>query len=210
MSHLAGASREQQGRFPEGLDDYIAEENPGRFIEACVESRDLDALGFRRAQPAATGRPAYPPGDFLTRYMYGDLHRLRSSRRLEQETPRNVELLWLLRKLPSAFNTIADVRKANVPAFKQVFRAFTVRGKEWGLFGPARGASDGSKFTAVTSKRRHVTQAKRHETRPAIDAKLAPYRRDLDATADAEAEGPPPPADTRREKIRHLRARTGR
>jgi transposase len=135
MSHIAGASCEQQVLFPDVLDDDIAEENPVRFIDAFVESLDLDALGFRRVQPAATGRPAYHPGDILKLYICGHTNRIRSSRRLEQETHRNVELIWLLRKLHPDFKTIADFRKDNVKAFKRVFRAFALLCKEWELFG---------------------------------------------------------------------------
>lgn len=210
MSHIAGASRDQQGLFPEALDDYMAEENPVRFIDAVVESLDLDALGFRRIQPAATGRPAYHPGDLLKLYIYGYMNRIRSSRRLEQETQRNMALLWLLRKLHPDFKPIADFRKDNVRAFKQVFRAFTVLCKEWGLFGTELVAVDGSKFKAVNSKRRNFTKAKLHETLQAVDAKLEQDLHDLDATDAAEAEVPQPTVETLREKIRPLRERKGR
>jgi transposase len=210
MSHIAGASREQQVLFPEVLDDYIAEENPVRFIDAFVDSLDLDALGFRRVQPAATGRPAYHPGDILKLYIYGYMNRLRSSRRLEQEAHRNVELLWLLRKLHPDFKTIADFRKDNAKAFKQVFRAFALLCKEWELFGQELVAIDGTKFKAVNSKRRNFTKAKLTETLQRIDAYIEQYLHDLD-TADAEeAECQKPTAEALREKIRQLRERKGR
>jgi transposase len=210
MSHIAGVSRDHQGLFPEVLDDYIAEENPVRFIDAFVESLDLDALGFRRVQPAATGRPAYHPGDLLKLSIDGDMNRIRSSRRLEQATPRHMERLWLLRTRPPDFNTIADFRNDNVRAFKPVLRAFTILCKEWGLCGTELVAIDGSQLKAVNSQRRHVTNAQRHETLHAINAKLEQYLHDLDATDAAEAEVPQPTVETLRENIRHLRERKGR
>jgi transposase len=210
MGHIEGASRDQRLLFPDVLDDYIAAENPVRLIEAFVDSLDLDALGFRRVQPATTGRPSYRPGDLLKLYIYGYMHRIRSSRRLEQETHRNVELLWLLRKLHPDFKTIADFRKDNAPAFKHVFRAFTLLCKEWGLFGAELVAIDGSKFKAVNNKQRNVTQAKLRDLLHAVDAKLEQYLRALDAADAAEAAVPSLPATALRETIEHLRERKGR
>ena len=210
MGHIAGASRDPRLLFPDVLDDYIAEDNPVRFIEACVDSLDLDTLGFQRVQPAATGRPSYHPGDLRKLYIYGYLHPIRSSRRLEQETHRHVELLWLLRKLPPAFKTIADFRKDNAKAFKHVFRAFTLLCKEWGLFGAELVAIDGSKCKAVNNKQRKVTRATLRDLLHAIDAKLEQYLRALDAADAAEAAVPQPTAAALREKIQHLRERKGR
>lgn len=181
-----------------------------RFMEAFVDSLDLDTLGFQRVQPAATGRPSDHPGDLLKLYIYGYLHRIRSSRRLEQETHRNVELLWLLRKLHPDFKTIADFRKDNAKAFKQVFRAFTLLCKEWGLFGAELVAIDGSKFKAVNNRQRNFTHAKLRDLLHAIDAKLEQYLRALDAADAAEAAVPQPTAVALREKIQHLRKRKGR
>jgi transposase len=116
MSHIAGASRDQQVLFPEVLDDYIAEENPVRFIDAVVDSLDLDALGFRRVQPAATGRPAYHPGDLLKLYIYGYMHRIRSSRRLEQETQRNVDAQHKLIGEQHVTNAVTDADQLSAMA----------------------------------------------------------------------------------------------
>jgi Transposase domain (DUF772) len=121
------------------------------------------------------------------------MNRIRSSRRLERETHRNVELLWLLRKLHPDFKTIADFRKDNAKAFKQVFRAFTLLCKAWGRFGAELLAVDGSKFKAVNNKRRNFTQAKRNETLKAIDAKLEDYLHALDAADETEADVQKPP-----------------
>src|SRR5919106_6965358 len=160
MGHIAGASRDQRLLFPDVLDDYIAEDNPVRVIEAFVDRLDLDTLGFQRVQPAATGRPSYHPGDLLKLYIYGYLYRLRSSRRLEQETHRNVELMWLLKKLRPDHKTIADFRQHNLASLRQVCRAFTVLCKQLDLFAGALVAIDGSKFEAVNAKERHFAPDK--------------------------------------------------
>jgi transposase len=210
MGHIEGTSRAQHILFPAALDDSMAEEHPVRFIDAFVDSLDLHALGFRRTQPAVTGRPSYAPGDVLKLYIYGDMNRRRSSRRREKDTHRNIELRWLLRTLPPDFKTIADFRKDNAKAFQQVFRAFTLLCKEWGWFGAAWVAIDGSKFQAVNNKQRNFTQAKLRDLLPAGDAKLEQYLRALEAADAAETEVPPPTAAALREKIQHLRARKGR
>lgn len=210
MGPIEGASRDQRLLFPDVLDDSIAAENPVRFLEAFVDSLDLDALGFRCVQPATTGRPSYPPGDLRKLYIYGDRHRIRSSRRLEQETHRNVDLRWLLRKLHPDFNTIADFRQDNAPAFKHVFRAVTLRCKAWGLFGAELVAIDGSKFKAVHNKQRQVPQAQLRDLRHAVDAKLEQDLRALEAADAAEAAVPSLSATARRETSEPLRARKGR
>jgi transposase len=210
MGHIEGASRVQQILFPEALDDYITEDSAARFIDAFVDSLDLHALGFQRTEPAPTGRPSYSPGDLLKLYIYGYMNRIRSSRQLEKETHRNVELLWLLRKLHPDFKTIADFRKDNVKAFKQVFRAFVLLCKEWGLFGQELVAIDGSKFKAVNSKPRNFTQAKLNEALKRVDGQLEQYLHDLDTADAAEAESQKPTAEELQEKIRHLRERKGR
>jgi transposase len=210
MGHIEGAPRSQQMLFPEALDDYVTEENPARFIDAFVDSLDLDAFGFRHTQPAAIGRPSYSPGDLLKLYIYGSMHRIRSSRRLEKETHRNVELLWLLRKRHPDFKTIADFRKDNAHAFKQVFRAFALLCKEWGLFEQELVVIDGTKLKAVNSKRRNFTQAKLNEMLRRIDAHLEQYLHDLDAADAEETESQKTTAEQLREKIREPRERKGR
>src|ERR1051326_149157 len=111
MNHRSGADREQVLLLPEAVEDYVAADNPVRFIDAFVASLDLHALGFAKAIPAHTGAPPYHPGDLLRLYLYGYLHRARSSRALERECHRNLELLWLMRKLAPDFKTIADFRR---------------------------------------------------------------------------------------------------
>jgi transposase len=208
--HIEGAARAQHILCPEVVADYIAEDKPVRFIDAFVDRLDLDALGFRRTRPAAMGRPSYDPGDFLKLYIYGYTKRLRSSRRRERETPRNVERLWLLRKLHPDFNTIADFRKDSVAAFKQVFRAFALLCKERGLCGQELVALDGSKLKAVHNRRRNFTKAKRSETLTAIDATIDRYMPELDKADAEEARVPPPTTAALPEEIRPLRERKTR
>src|SRR5918997_1660257 len=151
MPFLSGTDRDEVLLFPESLDDYITAENPVRFIDAFVSSLDLAELGFARAVRAKTGRPGYDPADLLKLYTYGYLNRVRSSRTLEREAQRNVEVMWLLKKLKPDHKTIADFRKDNPAAIKRVCREFTLLCKKMELFGAELVAVDGSEFRAVNS-----------------------------------------------------------
>jgi transposase len=126
MRHIAGYDRSQTLLLPESLDEYVGPENPVRFIEAFVDGLDLTAAGFARVTPKVTGRPGYAPTDLLKLYIYGYLNRARSSRRLEAETHRNIEVIWLLRHLKPDFKTIADFRRDNASAFRPIFRQFVL------------------------------------------------------------------------------------
>ena len=128
MAHINGMNRSQVLLLPETLDDCVGLDNPVQFIDAFVDGLDLEEAGFVRAKAKATGRPGYHPRDLLKLYIYGYLNRIRSSRRLEVETHRNLELIWLLNRLQPDFKTIADFRRDNRQAFKQVFRQF---GLQW-------------------------------------------------------------------------------
>jgi transposase len=134
MGFIHGVNRHEEILCPERLDDYIAEDNPVRFIDAFVDTLDLEALGFQRTKPAATGRLAYHPADLLKLHTYGDLYRLRSSRRPEQETHRTIALLWLLKKLQPDHKTIPAFRKNNLAPLRQICRAFMLLGKQLNLF----------------------------------------------------------------------------
>jgi len=158
MGHISGIPRQQLVLFPESLDEYISADNPVRFIDAFVDSLDLAAAGFTHTTLAKTGRPPYDPRDLLKLYIYGYLNRMRSSRKLEQECQRNVEVMWLLGKLAPDHKTIADFRKDNRQAFKEVFKAFCLLCRELDLFGAELIAIDGSKFKAVNSSKRNFTQ----------------------------------------------------
>ncbi len=152
-------NRLQASLFPERLDEYIGEDNPVRVIDAFVDGLDLQGLNFERATPKATGRPGYKPGTLLKLYIYGYLNRIQSSRRLERESQRNVELMWLLGRLQPDFKTIADFRKDNGKAIQQVCRKFVEICRQLELFSKSLVAIDGSKFKAVNSKQKNDTQA---------------------------------------------------
>jgi transposase/IS5 family transposase len=182
MSHIRGESREQATMFPEALDDLIAEHAQVRVIDAFVNQLDLLGLGFGRAVPAATGRPGYDPSDVLKLYVYGYLNQVRSSRRLEREAGRNVELLWLLNKLRPDFKTIADFRRDNVKAIVGACRAFTVFCREQGLFGAELVAIDGSKFQAAASRKQVWNKDRVARAQAAIDQRIVEYLAQLDAS----------------------------
>ncbi len=135
MGYIAGVAGEQLILFPESLDEYITADNPVRFIDAWVNTLDLIVLGFIDTVPAATGRPGYDPRALLKLYLYGYLNRIRSSRKLEQECQRNVEVMGLMGKLAPDHKTIADFRKDNLTAFKEMFKAFCLLCRELELFG---------------------------------------------------------------------------
>ena len=134
MAYIQGINRRQTILFPESVDDYIKEDNPVQFIDAFVDSLDLRELQFKYSEPKPTGRPPYNPVDMLKPYLYGYLNRIRSSRNLEKEAGRNLELMWLLKKLSPDFKTIADFRKGNKKAIKKVSREFVLLCKRLELF----------------------------------------------------------------------------
>src|SRR3974377_177823 len=144
MAHITGHDRSQTLLLPESLDDYVGPDNPVRFIAAFVDGLDLAAAGFADVEPKETGRPGYAPADLLKLYIYGYLNRVRSSRRLEAETHRNIEVIWLLRHLKPDFKTIADFRSHNCRAFRQVFRRFVLLCRQLDLFGRELLAVDGT------------------------------------------------------------------
>jgi len=188
MTHLVGHDRGQTLLLPESLDEYVGPENPVRFIEAFVDGLDLGAAGFGRVRAKQTGRPGYAPGDLLKLYIYGYLNRIRSSRRLEAETHRNVEVIWLLRHLKPDFKTIADFRRNNRNAFRPVFRQFVLLCRQLNLFGRELLAVDGTRIKAVNNKDRNFTRASLAEFIKIADAKLDEYLQRLD-TSDAAEQG---------------------
>src|SRR5271170_1486619 len=188
MTHITGHDRCQTLLLPESLDDYVGKDNPVRFIEAFVDGLDLAAAGFTRVQPKETGRPGYAPADLLKLYIYGYLNRIRSSRRLEAETHRNIEVIWLLRHLKPDFKTIADFRRDNRNAFRQVFREFVLLCRQLDLFGRELLAVDGTRIKAVNNKDRNFTRASLTQFIKAADAKLDDYLRRLDE-GDAKESG---------------------
>src|SRR5213594_5131377 len=194
MDYIRGTNRHQVMLFPESVEEYITEDNAVRFIDAFVESLDLAQLGFRRAQPAETGRPAYDPGDLLRLYLYGYLNRVRSSRMLERETKVNLEVMWLLGKLRPDFKTIADFRRDNLQAIKQVCREFTLLCRKLKLFGGELVAIDGSKFEAVNNRRRNFSPERLAKAIRAIEERVEGYLQELDQAdaTDTDPDSPPP------------------
>ncbi|MCW6512860.1 IS1182 family transposase [Lichenifustis flavocetrariae] len=180
MAHISGSHRSQLLLLPEAVDDYVGADNPVRFIEAFVDGLDLAAAGFARVLPKATGRPGYDPADLLKLYVYGYLNRVRSSRRLEAETHRNVEVIWLLRHLKPDFKTIADFRRDNRAAFRPVFREFVLLCRQLDLFGRELLAVDGMRIKAVNNKDCNFTRGALAEFIRRADEKLADYLRRLD------------------------------
>ena len=187
MSFIEGVGRDQQTLFPEVLDDYIPFDHPVRFIDAYVDQLDLATLGFERATAADTGRPGYDPRDLLKLYIYGYLSGICSSRKLERETLRNVEVMWLLRRLRPDFKTIAEFRRRNTKALRPLFREFTLLCKKLDLFGAELVAIDGSKFRAVNAKRRNYSRPMLEEILRAVDERIARYLETTEA-ADTDDE----------------------
>ena len=187
MRHIPGIDRSQVLLLPEAVDDYVGRDNPVRFIDAFVDGLDLAVAGFERATPKATGRPGYDPADLLKLYIYGYLNRVRSSRRLEAESKRNLEVIWLLRRLSPDFKTIADFRRINRAAFRQVFREFVRLCRELELFGRELVAVDGTRIKAVNSRERNFTKAKLEKALAESDERLSRYLDRLDE-ADGQDE----------------------
>ena len=146
---VEGEARSQQTLLPACLEDYIGDDNSVRVVDAFIDELDLAALGFQRVQPAATERPAYHPATLLKIYLYGYLNRIQSSRRLEREAARNIELMWLTGRLVPDFKTIADFRRANGSAIRAVCARFIVICGQLGLFSHAVAAIDGAKFSGA-------------------------------------------------------------
>ena len=188
MNHRAGLDRSQTLLFPERLEDYIGLENPVRFLDAFVAGLDLHVLGFTKARCAATGCPPYDPANLLKLYLYGYLHRIRSSRLLEAECQRNVEVIWLLGKLAPDFKTIADFRKDNLKPLRAVNRQFMLFCRKLELFGGELLAVDGSKFAAVNARDQNFNAARLQELIERADARLAEYLQAMDR-ADTQEPG---------------------
>jgi transposase len=182
---VEGEDRSQSTLFPERLDDYIAEDNPVRVIDVFVDELDLGQLGFGRIDPKITGRPAYHPSTLLKLYVYGYLNRVQSSRRLEREAQRNVELMWLTGRLTPDHKTISDFRKDNSKAIRGVCREFVILCRRLNLFTQALVVIAGSKFKAVNNRDKNFTRAKMKRRLAQIEASLDRYFEQLDQ-ADRE------------------------
>lgn len=190
MGYVRGEAPGQTSMFPPSLDELVPADHPVRVIEAYVGSLSLVELGFERAIAEATGRPGYDPADLLKLYLYGYLNRIRSSRRLERECQRNVEVMWLLGKLAPDFKTIADFRRVNGVGFVQVCRAFVQFCREAQLVGGELVAIDGSKFQAVSARRRVVSQRSLAEESRKLDERIGGYLKALEEADRQEGEEP--------------------
>src|SRR6195952_368581 len=210
MTHISGHDRSQILLLPESLDDYVSSENPVRFIEAFVSGLDLTTAGFIRVQPKRTGRPGYDPADLLKLYVYGYLNRVRSSPRLEAETHRNIEVIWLLRHLKPDFKTIADFRRDNRTAFRPIFRQFVLLCRQLDLFGRELLAVDGTRIKAVNNKDRNFTRASLTKFIELADAKLDDYLQRLDQSDAAETTTSGSRVENLAEKIAAVRTRRQR
>lgn len=177
MKYIQGQDRHQISLFPECIEDYIDENNPVRVIDAFVESLNLTEAGFIRTTPKETGRPSYDPRDLLKLYVYGYFNRVRSSRKLMLECTRNIEVFYLLKRLTPDFRTIADFRKDNAKALKNVFRAFVKLCMKLDLYQKQLLAIDGSKFRAVNSKDNTYTRFLKRSSKGLINIYLNIFHR---------------------------------
>jgi transposase len=195
---IEGVDRGQGTLFPEQLEDWLAEDNAVRVIDVFVDELDLGGLGFGRAEPEATGRPGYHPAVLLKLYIYGYLNRVQSSRRLEREAGRNVEVMWLTTRLAPDHKTIADFRKDNGPAIRKVCAQFVALCHQLGLLAMASVSVDGSKFKAVNNRDRNFTDAKMQRRMAQIEKSVARYLDQLDSADRQE------PSQARSMKVTRL------
>jgi len=203
---IEAEDRTQSALFPERLDDWIAEDNPVRVVDAFVDGLDLDVLGFDGAQAAATGRPGYHPATLLKIYIYGYLNRIQSSRRLEREAQRNLELIWLTGRLAPDFKTIADFRKDNGAGIRQVCRQFVEISRGLDLFSEAIVAIDGSKFKAVNNRDKNFTQRKVKARMEQMEESIARYLDELDRADRQPDKVPDDRVEHLQEKIATVKA----
>ena len=200
---IEGENRQQVTMMPEALDDYIGEDNPVRVIDLFVDELNLIELGFDGETPAATGRPGYHPGLLLKIYMYGYLNRIQSSRRLEREAQRNVELMWLTGRLAPDFKTLADFRHDNGKGIRNVCRRFVEMCRQLDLFSQAIVAIDGSKFKAVNNRDKNFTPHKLEQRMKQIDESIERYLNALDTADRTQPDG----AETRTKDLKGKLAR---
>ncbi len=186
MGYIQGADRNQVILLPDTLDDYVGGDNEVRAIDAFIDSLDISLMGFK-ADPAKEGRPGYDPRDMLKLYMYGYLNHIRSSRRLQKEASRNVELMWLLRKVVPDFRCIADFRKDNAKSIREVFRAFVRLCNKAGLLSHESVVIDGSKFRAVNADNKSYVSSNAKKVLLDVEEKISRYMKELDEADAAES-----------------------
>ena len=184
---VEGEDRSQSTLFPERLDDYVCEDNPVRVVDVFVDELDLGGLGFSRVEPLATGRPSYHPSILLKLYIYGYLNQVQSSRRLEREAGRNVEVMWLMGRLVPDHKTIANFRKDNGSAIRKVCAQFVGLCRQLNLFVDASVAIDGSKFKAVNTRDKNFTNGKVKRRMDQIEESVGRYLHQLDSADPCDA-----------------------
>ena len=205
MNHIKGNDRDQLTLFPDALDDFISQDSPVRFIDAFVDSLDLNRLAFRHATLQETSRPPYHPADLLKLYLYGYLNHIRSSRQLEREAHRNVEVMWLIRRLSPDFKTIADFRRNNREPIRRVCREFSLFCRKLDLFGGNLVAIDGSKFKAVNRRDRNFTRKQLERTIQKLDDDIDRYLDEMDEADAEEPEEKKLTAEELQEKIEEMK-----
>ena len=205
VRYVEGWNRSQSFLLPECVDDYVGENNPVRVVDAFVDELDLAHLGFGRAVPAETGRPAYHPATMLKLYVYGYLNRIPSSRRLEREAQRNIELVWLTGRLAPDFKTIPDFRRDNGPAIRAVCRQFVMLCRKLNLFSDVLVAIDGSKFKAVNTRDKNFTPAKLQRRIEQVEQSIARYMAAMETADRQEGETASPKSVRLKEKIEVLK-----
>lgn len=207
MGYIKGEERNQTFLLPDSIDEYVDENNPVRIIDVYVDQLNMVELTFTRATSPTMGRPPYDPKDLMKLYLYGYLNRVRSSRRLEQEAARNLEVIWLLKKLRPDFKTIADFRKDNKQALKKVFRQFVHLCQEWSLFGKELVAIDGTKIRACNSKRNNYNSKKLDRHIQYLEEKIEEYLKELEAQDSLEAQNRQPSVQEINQRLEALRSR---
>jgi transposase len=206
MSYVQGEDRGQAALLPAAIEDYVAADAPVRVIDAFVDGLDVKGLRFGRSVPAVTGRPPYDPRDLLKLYLYGYLNEVRSSRRLERECSRNVEVMWLLRRLAPDFKTIADFRRDNGAAIVGTSRAFVLFCRDQGLFTARLVALDGSKFRAAASAKRVMGRREIADETAHLDRRITEYLADLDESDACEPDEVPSATAAALDALRARRA----
>ena len=202
--HVAGLNRDQTALFPDTLEGYVGRDNPVRFIDAFVDSLNLEKLGFKHAVPSGLGRPSYDPSDLLKLYVYGYLNQVRSSRKLERECYRNVEVMFLMRKLTPDFKTIAEFRRENVDCVKGVFKEFVKLCMGLGLYGAKLVAVDGVKFKAVNSRDKSYNRKMLAYRLKVIDERVSEYIREMEAQDRKDEKCKSKDAELLQEKVKKL------
>ena len=186
---VEGVDRGKSTLFPALLDEYVAEDNPVRAIDVFVDGLDLDKLGFVSVKPLGTGQPGYHPGIMLKLYIYGYFNRVPSSRRLERECQRNIEMIWLTGQLAPDFKTIPDFREDNGKAIREVSREFVALCRKLDLLSAGNVAIDGSKFKAINARDKNFTEAKMKRRLERIDESIARYLSQLQTARSTSCSG---------------------